>query len=139
MLAATPNPAPAASSTQSEPTRLRAVKGTEAHAPHLTRTPLSTMALTDQSALDLRETMRRAEGPVMLAAAGARVFDIRGCRGLVLLPGAGATVTYSRVDTLGAEAHDADTDATTAVEVFLDDWSFYRVSTAGGPCRCCVV
>ncbi len=94
---------------------------------------------TEQPGLEVRQQRRIAEGPVTLAAAGARVFDIRGCRGLVVLPGAGALVTYSRVDASDAEAHDADTDATTAVEVFLDDWSFYRVSTAGSACRCCVV
>jgi hypothetical protein len=96
-------------------------------------------ANTAQPGLEARQQRRIAEGPVTLAAAAARVFDIRGCRGLVILPGAGATVTYSRVDTSDAEAHDTDTDATTTVEAFLDDWSFYRVSTAGGACRCCVV
>lgn len=94
---------------------------------------------TEQPGLEQRQQRRIAEGPVTLAAAGARVFDIRGCRGVVIIPGAGATATYSKVDALDAEAHDAATDATTTTELLVDEWAFIRVSTAGGATRCCVI
>jgi hypothetical protein len=98
-------------------------------------------ANTEQTALELREQKRRAEGPVTLADGGSRVFDLRGNRGLQIVAGAGATVTYSKVDTADAEAHDAATDATIAAgaEGFVEKWAFIRVSTTGGSCRCCVV
>jgi hypothetical protein len=61
--------------------------------------------------------------------------DVRGLKALSIMPGAGATVTYSRVDTSGAAAH-GDGQATTAAFLSLDvQWPFYRVTTAGGSCK----
>lgn len=81
------------------------------------------------------------EAVATLTDGQGRVFDIRGSRGINIIAGAGATVTYSKVDTADASAHDTATDATIAAgnEGFVEKWAFIRVSTAGGPCRCCVV
>jgi hypothetical protein len=87
----------------------------------------------------LHEILARREGPVTLADGTGRTFDLRGNRGINIIPGSGATVTYSKVDTLGASEHDTATDATSTSEVFVEKWAFVRVSTASGSARCCVV
>lgn len=69
-----------------------------------------------------------------------RVFALyRGIR-LTIIPGTGSTVTYSKVDSEDATAHDTATQDTTGVELTIEaDWPFYRVSTAGGTARVAVV
>lgn len=53
-----------------------------------------------------------------------------------IIPGAGATVTVSKIDSMNATAHDSDSSNTyTAEETFDVSWPFYRVSTASGSCR----
>jgi hypothetical protein len=94
---------------------------------------------TQYYGLHLRELLVRQTEPVTIEDGQGQTFDIRGARGVVILPAAGATATYSKVDSLAASAHDTATDATTTTEVFAEKWAFIRVSTAGGDTRCCVV
>lgn len=54
---------------------------------------------------------------------------------LTIIPGAGATVTLSKVDD-DASAHDAATSDDYTSEISLDiDWPFYWISVAGGTAR----
>lgn len=96
---------------------------------------------TQHIGLALREQLARQAEPVTLAAGEGQTFDIRGNRGVNIIAGAGATATYSKVDSLSASAHDTATDATVAAgsEAFVEKWAFIRVSSAGGNTRVCVV
>ena len=71
----------------------------------------------------------------------AMVADVRGCVLLAITAGAGATVTYSRVDSKDAGAHGSDTDTVTTgtFESIPVEWPFYRVSVAGGTAKVAVV
>ena len=79
--------------------------------------------------------------PQPLAAGGAMVVDARGCVSLCIIAGTGATVTYSRVDSMDATVHDGETDtvAATTRETVPVDWPFFRVSVADGSARVAVV
>lgn len=69
--------------------------------------------------------------PALLAASAAGVYDIRGMRGLTIIPTGGATVTYSKVDAADAAAHDPVTQQTATAEVMVEGWPFIRVSVSG--------
>ena len=76
-----------------------------------------------------------------LADGEASVIDTRGCLSLSIQAGAGATVTFSRVDAMDAEAHGDGQDAVAATEfnAIPVEWPFYRVSVAGGTAKVAVV
>ena len=83
-------------------------------------------------------------GVINLAAGEAFVVDTSGSERFSIIAGAGATVTYSRVDSKDADAHttgteNQDTVAATTIETIDTDWPFYRVSVAGGSCRIAAV
>lgn len=53
-----------------------------------------------------------------------------------VIPGSGATVTVSKVDSPGATSHDSDTEETTTAEKTYDvKYPYYRISTASGSAR----
>lgn len=76
---------------------------------------------------------------IALADGEAAVVPTQGCAYLTLIPAAGATITYSDVDSSEASAHDATTQQTTTatLEITPPTWPFVRVSTAGGAARVC--
>lgn len=78
-------------------------------------------------------------GPVTIAAGSAQNFDVTDGIRFTIFPGAGATATYSRVDSYGATAHDSTTTAVTAITSIDVDWPYMRVSSAGGTTRVAVV
>lgn len=58
---------------------------------------------------------------------------------LHIIPGAGATVTVSKI-AAGDGSHDSDTQVdVTSETTFSVVWPVYRVSTAGGSCRFCAM
>lgn len=78
--------------------------------------------------------------PVTLAAGESVVIDATAAIRLSVIPGAGATVEYSKVDDDDATSHDADSTQSVTAETDIDvAWPFYRFSTAGGSARIGVV
>ena len=76
--------------------------------------------------------------PVQLADGEATVEDMRGCVGVSVITGTGATATVSRVDSPTATAHGTGaravgTVAATTLTSYTVDWPYLRISTAGGP------
>jgi hypothetical protein len=78
---------------------------------------------------------------ITLAAGEAIVLDVRGMGTLTMIAGAGATITWSRVDTSDAGAHvgAGTTIAATEVSAISVDWPFVRISVAGGSARVAAV
>jgi len=75
-----------------------------------------------------------------LAAGEAVVVDLTGSLRMTVIPVSGATVTYSKVDSPRAAAHDTPTQDTDTAEFTVDvDWPYYRISTATQGCRIAVV
>lgn len=80
--------------------------------------------------------------PQVLADGTSIVIDARGGATLTIIAAGGAAVTVSRVDTAAAVANTTLGDYTVAASTISQlpvDWAFYRISTAGGSCRYCVV
>lgn len=80
------------------------------------------------------------EEPAVLEAGGAKNFDVHMLNKITIITGAGATATYSRVDSMDAVAHTTGVENGTTVpantkETIDVDWPFFRVSVAGGTCR----
>ena len=82
---------------------------------------------------------RLLTGAVQLADGDAIVLEVwRGIR-FAVVPGSGSTVTFSKVDSDKATAHDSDTQETTTTFLARTvDWPYVRVSTAGGAARVAV-
>lgn len=83
-------------------------------------------------------------GVTSIAAGAALVIDARHCRNLTIITGAGATATYSRVDSPTAIAHvsgaeNGGTVAATTKLVTVVDWPWYRIDSAGGTTRVGIV
>lgn len=76
-------------------------------------------------------TLSDGEGLVVHAYGGIRMS---------VVVGAGATVSYSRVDSASASSHDAATQVDIVADTDVDvAWPWYYVSTAAGSCRVVVV
>ena len=77
---------------------------------------------------------------VTLATGTGKCFSLYSGIRLTIIPTSGATVTYSKVDSDKATAHDTPTTLTTTEEVTIDaDWPFYYISTAAEAARVAVV
>lgn len=92
-----------------------------------------------------RLARQQSAGVTTITAGTAVVLDARMCKTLTIISGTGATVGYSRVDSPTASAHTTGTEnAVTGITantktVVTVDWPFYRINTAGGPCRISLV
>lgn len=80
-------------------------------------------------------------GPVLTLSSGTGVtLNTTGMARITILPGAGATVTYSMVDTKTETSHDAGTSTNVTTPTTLDvEWPYYRITTAGGSARVAAV
>jgi len=70
----------------------------------------------------------------------AHNIDARGALNLTIIAGAGATATYSRIDSKDAGSHTSGTENGGTVSsstklTFQNDWPFYRISSSGGTTR----
>ena len=79
-----------------------------------------------------------AQRPTALEDGDAVNVVTFGCRYLTVIPGAGATITVSRIDSYQAGSHGTPAATGTDTETIDVDWAYYRISTAGGDARFCL-
>jgi siroheme synthase len=77
---------------------------------------------------------------ITLAASDSVLLVAKGLIRFTVVPGAGATVTISKVDSAAVTSHDTETDVAVATETTYDvAWPYYLISTAGGTARVGVI
>lgn len=85
------------------------------------------------------EAITARSSVVSLEDGDAEVLEARTADHVQVVPGSGATVTVSKVDSQDASSHDSDSSEDLTSETTRDAvWPFYRVSTAGGSARVAV-
>lgn len=77
--------------------------------------------------------------PFTLATGQSITIPASGMGFITLIPDSKATVSYSKVDSATASAHDNQTKKSTNKEIELTvNWAYYHISVTGGPVRICL-